>query len=105
MNQALVSRKLQLLGWGGGGGGSGKTALAQIVFCNWQAQDSFSPAIWISLAKTVTRDLDFQQIVMEMLMQYSTGETYEKDVSLEELLFVLDSRLEGKKYLIVLDSI
>ena len=42
---------------------------------------------------------------MEMLMQYSTGETFEKHVSLEELLFVLDSRLEGKKYLIVLDII
>ena len=42
---------------------------------------------------------------MEMLMQYRTGETFEKHVSLEELLFVLDSRLEGKKYLIVLDSI
>ena len=86
------------------------------MFRNWKAQDSFSPAIWISLAETVTaiwislaetvtRDLDFQQIVMEMPMQYSTGETYEKDVILEELLFVLDSRLEGKKYLIVLDSI
>ena len=88
-----------------GMGGSGKTALARMVFLNWQAQDSFSPTIWISLAETLKGDLDFEQIVMEMLMQCSTGETFEKDVSLEELLFILGSRLEGKKYLIVLDGI
>ena len=59
-----------------------------MVFRNWQAQDSFSSAIWISLVETLTGDLDFEQIVMEMLM-----------------VFVLGSRLEGKEYLIVLDSI
>ena len=73
-----------------GMGGSEKTALAWTVFHNWQAQDSLSPAIWISLAEALTGDLDFEQIVMEMLMQ-CTGETFEKDVSLEELLFVLCS--------------
>ena len=82
----MVSRKLQLLGWGV----QKKTALAWTVFHNWQAQDSLSPAIWISLAEALTGDLDFEQIVMEMLMQ-CTGETFEKDVILEELLFVLCS--------------
>ena len=79
-------------------GGLGKTTLAQLVYNDETVKKYFELKLWICVSDT----FDVQHIVKEMLKQL-TKEKHEE--SLELLQNQLREKINGKKYLLVLDDL
>ncbi|XP_030924852.1 putative disease resistance protein RGA4 [Quercus lobata] len=79
-------------------GGLGKTTLAQLVYNDETVKKYFELKLWICVPDT----FDVQQIVKEILKQL-TREKHEE--SLELLQNQLREKINGKKYLLVLDDL
>ncbi|XP_059591692.1 putative disease resistance protein RGA1 [Vitis vinifera] len=82
-------------------GGSGKTTLAQLVFTKIDGylRDN---RIWICLFPKLSGDVDFKEMIKDMLKQCGAAS---REVEVEELLENLGKALKGKRYLMVLDGI
>ncbi|XP_065623717.1 putative disease resistance protein RGA1 isoform X1 [Quercus suber] len=79
-------------------GGLGKTTLAQLVYNDENVKQNFEPKLWICISDI----FDVKRIVKEIVEQL-TGTKHEE--SLEILQNQLREKLNGKKYLIVLDDL
>ncbi|XWS56194.1 hypothetical protein CRYUN_Cryun09bG0065400 [Craigia yunnanensis] len=80
-------------------GGLGKTALAQLVFNDERVKVHFELRIWVC----VTEDFDIKQLMIKIIKS-ATGEKC-KDMNKEELHKILQDRLSGKRFLLVLDDL
>ncbi|XP_034681088.1 putative disease resistance protein RGA1 [Vitis riparia] len=87
-------------------GGSGKTTLAQMVFA-YQSNRRYSRdyRIWICLFPKLSGDVEFKEVIKDMLMQCEEAAVVDDGVEVEELLENLGKALKGKRYLMVLDGI
>ncbi|KAK4551362.1 hypothetical protein RGQ29_032385 [Quercus rubra] len=81
-----------------GFGGLGKTTLAQLVYNDENVQTKFEIKLWVCISDV----FDVQRIVKEMLEQLTKRKHEE---SLEILQNQLREKLNGKKYLLVLDDL
>jgi adenylate kinase family enzyme len=79
-------------------GGLGKTTLAQLIYNDENVQKIFEPKLWICISKI----FDVQRIVQEILEQLTKKK---HEASLEILQNHLREKLNGKKYLLVLDDV
>nr|XP_023873547.1 putative disease resistance protein RGA4 [Quercus suber] len=79
-------------------GGLGKTTLAQLVYNDENVKRNFEPKLWICISDI----FDVKQIFKEILEQLTERKHEE---SLEILQNKLREKLNGKKYLIVLDDL
>ncbi|XP_027337017.1 putative disease resistance protein RGA3 [Abrus precatorius] len=80
-------------------GGLGKTALAQVVYSDWEVQTFFDMQIWVC----VSDNFDVKTVLKKILESITDFQRQEQ--SLEKLQKELRNRLSGKKYLLVLDDI
>ncbi|KAL6347413.1 hypothetical protein AAG906_022340 [Vitis piasezkii] len=87
-------------------GGSGKTTLAQLVFTKIDGylRDN---RIWICLFPKLSGDVDFKEMIKDMLKQCGAAAVVDDgvEIEVEELLENLGKALKGKRYLMVLDGI
>ncbi|XP_034681079.1 putative disease resistance protein RGA4 [Vitis riparia] len=87
-------------------GGSGKTTLAQLVFTKIDGylRDN---RIWICLFPKLSGDVDFKEMIKDILKQCGAAAVVADgvEIEVEELLENLGKALKGKRYLIVLDGI
>ncbi|XP_050282975.1 putative disease resistance protein RGA1 [Quercus robur] len=81
-----------------GFGGLGKTTLAHLVYNDKIVQQEFEIKLWVCISD----DFDVQRIVKEILEQLTDERLKE---SFEMLQTQLREKLNGKKYLIVLDDL
>nr|XP_023873543.1 putative disease resistance protein RGA4 [Quercus suber] len=81
-----------------GFGGLGKTTLAQLVYNDKNVQTKFEIKLWVCISDV----FDVQRIVKEILEQLTKRKHEE---SLEILQNQLREKLNGKKYLLVLDDL
>ncbi|XP_047337385.1 disease resistance protein RGA2-like [Impatiens glandulifera] len=77
-----------------GFGGLGKTTLAQMIFNDDEVSNHFDTKIWVC----VSEEFDIKLVIKAII-----GET--KETSLEILQKMIQDKLKGKRYLIVLDDI
>ncbi|KAJ9680272.1 hypothetical protein PVL29_019551 [Vitis rotundifolia] len=87
-----------------GVGGSGKTKLMRVILEDTEKEGFPYHRIWIDLSKTLRGDIDFEEILKDMLKQCD-GNIDCKDYGAEKLLALLYKVLSGKSYLIVLDGV
>ncbi|TYI34650.1 hypothetical protein ES332_A03G023300v1 [Gossypium tomentosum] len=80
-------------------GGIGKTTLAQLVFNEESVKSHFELRIWVC----VTEDFDIKQLMIKIIKS-ATGMNC-KEKNKEELHKVLHDRLDGKRFLMVLDDV
>ena len=78
-------------------GGLGKTTLAQLVYNDENVKRNFEPKLWVCISDI----FDVKRIVKEILELTKM----EHEESLESLQKKLRDKLDGKKYLIVLDDL
>ncbi|KAL8556677.1 hypothetical protein ACS0TY_004213 [Phlomoides rotata] len=83
-----------------GAGGLGKTTLAQLFYNHSRVKRSFDPRIWIC----VSNPFDRAAITKGILESIEKGSSQGAD-QLDELLKRLSERIEGKKFLLVLDDV
>ncbi|KAL8490631.1 hypothetical protein ACS0TY_022577 [Phlomoides rotata] len=83
-----------------GVGGLGKTTLAQLVYNHSRVEGSFDPRIWIC----VSDPFDQAAIAKGILESIKKGSSQGAD-QLDELLKRVSERIEGKKFLLVLDDV
>ncbi|XP_027181827.1 putative disease resistance protein RGA3 [Coffea eugenioides] len=82
-----------------GVGGLGKTTLAQLVFNDKRVIEHFEPKLWV----WVSKDFNVKRIIKALIE--SVEKTSIGDLPLNDLQIKLQSLLEGKRYLIVLDDV
>ncbi|XP_047338655.1 putative disease resistance protein RGA4 [Impatiens glandulifera] len=75
-------------------GGIGKTTLAQMVFNDDEVSKHFDPKIWVCVS---------DEFDIKLVIKFIIGET--KETSLEILQKMIQDKLRGKIYLIVLDDV
>ncbi|XP_027337072.1 putative disease resistance protein RGA1 [Abrus precatorius] len=81
-------------------GGLGKTALAQLVYNDLEVQKIFEMQMWVN----VSDNFDVKTI-MKKILESITGDQIEDKLSLGNLQSKLREKIEGKKYLLVLDDV
>ncbi|KAJ9705882.1 hypothetical protein PVL29_003811 [Vitis rotundifolia] len=86
-------------------GGSGKTALAQLVFTESDERYFRDYRIWICLFQKLSGDVNFKEMMKDVLNQCKAAVVEDEDFEEEELLENLGKALKGKRYLMVLDGI
>ncbi|KAF8038123.1 LOW QUALITY PROTEIN: hypothetical protein BT93_B0856 [Corymbia citriodora subsp. variegata] len=79
-------------------GGLGKTALAQCVFNDEMVSKNFDLKMWVC----VSDDFDMKKIVINIID--CANEKASNEVSLEKLQIKLREKIDGKRYLLVLDD-
>ncbi|XP_057990076.1 putative disease resistance protein RGA3 isoform X2 [Hevea brasiliensis] len=82
-----------------GFGGLGKTALAQLVFNDNNVIKHFDPKMWVC----VSEEFDVKILVKNILK--SVGKKDLDDLGLDQLQSNLREKIEGKRYLLVLDDV
>ncbi|GMQ04052.1 hypothetical protein CsSME_00049615 [Camellia sinensis var. sinensis] len=80
-------------------GGLGKTTLAQMVFNDERVERHFEPKIWVY----VSQDFDVKTMI-KAIIRSASGEV-SQDLDLGSLHKTLQDKLNGKRYLIVLDDV
>ncbi|XP_059657115.1 putative disease resistance protein RGA3 [Cornus florida] len=80
-------------------GGLGKTTLAQLVFNDERVVEHFEMRIWVC----VSEDFEIKRVIKSILASMS-GNSCE-DLELDNLHRLLQDKLNGKKYLLVLDDV
>ncbi|KAF8038126.1 hypothetical protein BT93_B0859 [Corymbia citriodora subsp. variegata] len=80
-------------------GGLGKTALAQCVFNDEMVSKNFDLKMWVC----VSDDFDMKKIVINIID--CAKEKASNEVSLEKLQIKLREKIDGKRYLLVLDDL
>ncbi|KAL9411788.1 hypothetical protein AB3S75_045402 [Citrus x aurantiifolia] len=80
-------------------GGLGKTALAKLVYNDQRVEEHFELKIWIC----VSEDFDERQI-MTKIIKSITGQN-QCDLDTDQLQRILRDRLNGKRYLLVMDDV
>ncbi|KAL7188019.1 hypothetical protein ACSBR1_037959 [Camellia fascicularis] len=80
-------------------GGLGKTTLAQMVFNDARVERHFEPKIWVY----VSQDFDVKTMI-KAVIRSASGEV-SQDLDLGSLQRTLQDKLNGKRYLIVLDDV
>ena len=86
-------------------GGSGKTTLAKLVFIEANRRYWWDYRIWICLFPKLSGDVEFKEIIKEMLKQCTAAVVDDEDFEEDELLENLGKALKGGRYLMVLDGI
>nr|XP_034591843.1 putative disease resistance protein RGA3 [Setaria viridis] len=83
-----------------GVGGVGKTSLAQMAFRDEQIRTNFSLRMWVSVSDTYD-EIRLTRAILESL----TDANYHTVTEFEELQNALREKLEGKKFLLILDDV
>lgn len=89
-----------------GMGGSGKTTLVAKTYNNERVKCLFHCYAWVAISQTYTRDEVFRSLIREF--HQSRKEQQPSDLSSKghaELVTILGSYLDSKKYLLVLDDV
>lgn len=79
--------------------GIGKTALARLIFNDFQVRDHFDLRIWVSFAGVF--DL---KVILENILESVTA-TYPVDLPLSELVLRISYEILGKRCLLILDNV
>ncbi|XP_031258379.1 putative disease resistance protein RGA3 [Pistacia vera] len=82
-------------------GGLGKTTLARLVYDDKKVKRHFDLKIWIC----VSDEFSVKEIVNNILKSINAGKVGFENLNFEELLQILCEKINGKKYLLVLDDI
>ncbi|GJN38840.1 hypothetical protein PR202_gb27918 [Eleusine coracana subsp. coracana] len=83
-----------------GVGGIGKTSLAQVAFNDEQIRMNFTHRIWVS----VSDSYDEVRLARDIL-EYVTDANHHTATEFDELQNALHEKMEGKKFLLVLDDV
>ncbi|GJM97966.1 hypothetical protein PR202_ga14935 [Eleusine coracana subsp. coracana] len=83
-----------------GVGGIGKTSLAQVAFNDEQIRMNFTHKIWVS----VSDSYDEVRLARDIL-EYVTDANHHTATEFDELQNALQEKMEGKKFLLVLDDV
>lgn len=82
-------------------GGLGKTSLAQLVYNDPRVtNDAFPLRIWTCVSDEDQKELDVKLVICKIL-----GQNYDSGSTMEEVQNQLREKLQGKKYLLVLDDV
>ncbi|KAK9913116.1 hypothetical protein M0R45_036941 [Rubus argutus] len=83
-----------------GFGGLGKTALAQLVFNDEVVQKHFELKMWICVS-----DVFELSVIVKKIIESATNKTPDQNLSIEQLQKNLREKIDGKRYLLVLDDV
>ncbi|KAK9016431.1 hypothetical protein V6N11_078931 [Hibiscus sabdariffa] len=81
-------------------GGLGKTALAQLVYNHEKVKDHFELRMWVCVS-----DVFDVKIIVENIIKSLTNKSPDQYLEMDQLQKQLRDKIEGKKYLLVLDDI
>ncbi|MED6139921.1 hypothetical protein PIB30_088435, partial [Stylosanthes scabra] len=85
-----------------GNGGLGKTTLAQMVYDDDRVKGHFNMLMWVC----VSDDFDVKMLIQKIIHAASmTENVVDANSSLEHMVFLLNEKLRGKKFLLVLDDV
>ncbi|MED6224402.1 hypothetical protein PIB30_083610 [Stylosanthes scabra] len=83
-------------------GGLGKTTLAQMVYDDYRVTDHFNMLMWVC----VSDDFDVKMLIQKIIHAASrTKNVVDANSSLEHMVSLLNEKLYGKKFLLVLDDV
>ncbi|WRX29261.1 NB-ARC - like 10 [Theobroma cacao] len=82
-----------------GFGGLGKTSLAQLVCADVKVKSYFDQEIWVRVSQEFDVSMIFKKI-LKSLIYNKVG-----DLDLDQVQTILDKKLRGKRYLLVLDDV
>ncbi|KAL5565860.1 hypothetical protein UlMin_029024 [Ulmus minor] len=83
-------------------GGLGKTTLAQLIFNDEEVKKCFEPKAWVCVSESDVFDV---KLLVQKIVTSVGGTSPNPNPALEQLQTELRSRIEGKKYLLVLDDV
>ncbi|KAL5565861.1 hypothetical protein UlMin_029025 [Ulmus minor] len=83
-------------------GGLGKTTLAQWIFKDEEVKKCFEPKAWVCVSESDVFDV---KLLVQNIVRAVGGTSPDPNLALEQLQTQLRSRIEGKKYLLVLDDV
>ncbi|TYJ12498.1 hypothetical protein E1A91_A11G355400v1 [Gossypium mustelinum] len=83
-----------------GFGGLGKTALAQFIYNHETVKDHFELRMWVCVS-----DVFDVKIIVENIIKSVTGLAPDPNLAMDQLQKQLREKIDGKKYLLVLDDI
>ncbi|KAE8664191.1 hypothetical protein F3Y22_tig00112852pilonHSYRG00078 [Hibiscus syriacus] len=81
-------------------GGLGKTALAQLVYNDEMVKNHFELRIWVCVS-----DVFYVRTIVENIIKSVTDQEPGKNLEMDQLQKQLRDKIDGKKYLLVLDDI
>ncbi|KAL5565855.1 hypothetical protein UlMin_029019 [Ulmus minor] len=83
-------------------GGLGKTTLAQLMFNDEEVNKCFEPKAWVCVSESDVFDV---KLLVQKIVTSVVGTSPDPNLALEQLQTQLRSRIEGKRYLLVLDDV
>ncbi|KAL5565858.1 hypothetical protein UlMin_029022 [Ulmus minor] len=83
-------------------GGLGKTTLAQLIFNDEEVKKCFESKGWVCVSESDVFDV---KLLVQKIVTSVGGTSPDPNPALEQLQTQLRSRIEGKKYLLVLDDV
>ncbi|KAL5565318.1 hypothetical protein UlMin_028482 [Ulmus minor] len=83
-------------------GGLGKTTLAQWIFDDEEVKKCFQPKAWVCVSESDVFDL---KLLVQKIVRSVDDKSPDQNLDLEQLQTQLRRRIEGKKYLLVLDDV
>ncbi|XP_022722341.1 putative disease resistance protein RGA3 [Durio zibethinus] len=81
-------------------GGLGKTTLAKMVFNDENVGKHFQLKMWVCVSEKFEL-----KVIVEKIIEAATGSKPENDLQMQTLQNILRGKINGKKYLLVLDDV
>ncbi|KAK9016445.1 hypothetical protein V6N11_078944 [Hibiscus sabdariffa] len=81
-------------------GGLGKTALAQLVYNDEMVKDQFESRMWVCVS-----DVFDVKVIVGNIIKSASNQTPDQNLEMDQLQKQLREKIDGKKYLLVLDDI
>ncbi|KAL4376470.1 hypothetical protein GQ457_02G040850 [Hibiscus cannabinus] len=81
-------------------GGLGKTALAQLVYNDEMVKDQFESRMWVCVS-----DVFDVKVIVGNIIKSVSNQTPDQNLEMDQLQKQLREKIDGKKYLLVLDDI
>ncbi|KAH9679163.1 hypothetical protein KPL71_026014 [Citrus sinensis] len=86
-------------------GGLGKTVVAQLVYNDQRVKEHFELRIWIRVFEDFGTRQIMRKIMESIIVQIMTNYVFQGDLNTHGLQRILRDRLNGKRYLLVMDDV